>query len=214
MVIELGQEKLRTRGEIMATLRGATRLARDRFDIAVNLDGLLKSRERYRDLLVRLFGFYAPLEAKLFDGLDSFAEAGMELNDRRKSSALLLDLVSLGLTKTQVDAIELCDDLPDMSSPEQTLGAIYVLEEATIGGQFICQLLNQRLGITTEAGSRFFNGYGNDTGLMWRRYCETLETIIVTPEQRWELVDGALATFSKLQKWVELQEVPRCANLQ
>ena len=43
---------------------------------------------------------------------------------------------------------------------------------------------------------------------------DTLETIIVTPEQRWELVDGALATFAKLQKWVELQEVPLCANLQ
>ncbi|HEY3782675.1 MAG TPA: biliverdin-producing heme oxygenase [Fimbriimonadaceae bacterium] len=198
----------------MATLRGATRKAHDRFDIAVDLDGLLKSRERYRDLLARLFGFYAPLEATLFDGMDSFAEAGLDLNDRRKSSALLLDLVSLGYTKSQLDAIELCNDLPEIGSPEQTLGAIYVLEEATIGGQFICQLLNQRLGITTEAGGRFFNGYANDTGLMWRRYCETLETIIVTPEQRWDLVDGALSTFAKLQKWVEFQEVPRCANLQ
>jgi heme oxygenase len=200
MIIELSEERIRRQGETMAALRTATRKMQDRLDMSVNLSRLITSRARYRRLLERLFGFFVPMEFKLDEV--GVPEA-LDLETRRKSSALLLDLISLGSTKTCLDELGVCEQLPEISTPEQVLGAVYVLEETLIGGQFICQLLHQRLGIPPEAGGRFFSGYGGQTRCMWRKYCEVLESTVTTTEQRDAVIEAAIETYSCLQTWLE-----------
>lgn len=200
MIIELSDERIRRQGETMAALRTATRKWQDRLDVSVNLSRLIDSRCRYRRLLERLFGFLVPMEFKLDE---VGAPEALDLEARRKSSALLLDLISLGATKTCLDELGVCEELPEISTPEQVLGAVYVLEETLIGGQFICQLLQQRLGIAPEAGGRFFSGYGSNTRLMWRKYCEVLEASVTNKEQRDAVIQAAIETYSFLQSWLE-----------
>ncbi len=200
MIIELTNERIRRQGETMAALRTATRKWQDRLDTSVNLSRLIASRCRYRRLLERLFGFFVPMEFKLDEV--GVPEA-LDLDARRKSSSLLLDLMSLGATKICLDELGVCEQLPEISTPEQVLGAVYVLEETLIGGQFICQLLQQRLGIAPEAGGRFFSGYGANTRYMWRKYCEILEAAVTTEEQREAVIQAAIETYSCLQAWLE-----------
>jgi heme oxygenase len=45
-----------------------------------------------------------------------------------------------------------------------------VLEGATHGGQFISKHTLALLGVTPETAGRFFHGYGERTGAMWRTF--------------------------------------------
>jgi heme oxygenase len=200
MVIELSEDRIRRHGEGMASLRSATRHWRDRLDEAVTLESLISSRERYQEVLEKLFGFFVPIEFKLDQAEEPF---GLELSERRKSSDLLLDLISLGSTKEFFDQVPFCQGIPEIETPEQVLGAIFVLEQILIGGQFLCQLLQQRLGIAPESGGRFFTGYGAQTRSMWRRYCEALEDYVVTDEQRQEVIASAMETYAALICWLK-----------
>ncbi len=210
MIIELCEERIRRHGEIMAVLRAATRKWQDQLDTTVNLSRLVESKDSYQSLLERMFGFLVPIEFKL-EEVDE--PSGLSLSARRKSSALLLDLISLGASKTCLDQVPVCEDLPAINSVAQLLGTVYVLEEAVSGGQFLCQLLQQRIGIAPEAGGRFYFGYGSMTRAMWRAYAECLEREVLTDAERDEVIEAAIATYQHLIRWLGREETDRECTL-
>ena len=55
------------------------------------------------------------------------------------------------------------------------LGALYVIEGATLGGQVITRYIQSALKIDATNGGRFFAAYGDRTGLLWRDFvrCST-----------------------------------------
>jgi heme oxygenase len=181
-------------------LREATAVAHQRLEDRMNIMGLTGSRGTYRALLARFFGIYQPLEEQL--ARIGWSAAGFDFVKRHKAGILKRDLEVLGLSPDEVDALPLCRRLPPLASLPQGLGALYVLEGATLGGQIIIRQVREKLAIGETTGGAFFAGYGAATGSMWRSFLEVLEHEGGTPSAALEVEQSALATFSCFETWM------------
>lgn len=163
----------------------------------------------YRDLLSALYGFYAPLEQKLA-GIEF--ETALDLPDRLTKSAWIAhDLEALGVERRAIALIPRCAHLPDISSPAEAFGALYVTEGATLGGQVILCALKDRLGVTSESGGRFFASYGASIGPMWRRFVTALDEEGDDPDRADIVAYTAAATFRAFSAW--LPPLPQTAHV-
>jgi heme oxygenase len=184
--------------DILASLREQTRAEHDAAERELGLVDATLSLPRYRRRLEQFWGFYAPLEARLeacecagpLDGLRA---------RHRKSGWLAADLQALGLPRP--DELPRCTSLPDLPGPAAMLGCSYVLEGATLGGQLIGRHVSARLGVSADRGGRFFHGYGDSTGAMWKAFTETVRSFVRTSGEETAIVAAALATFRSLRAW-------------
>lgn len=151
----------------------------------------------YRLLLGRFLGFVRPWEARIRRCLG--AESGL-FEERRKAVRLEQDLRSLGLREEAIEGVALCSDLPRIESVESALGSMYVFEGATLGGQVIARRLRSRFGL--EAGSSFFNSYGDEVGPMWKAFRGVLARHS-SPAADPIVIEAAVETFDRFGRWLE-----------
>lgn len=73
------------------------------------------------------------------------------------------------------------------------LGAMYVMEGSTLGGQYIARHLESVLNLHPGFGDAYFRGYGNHTGEMWRSFKAILTEV---PEPDTEtVITAAIAMY-------------------
>jgi heme oxygenase len=137
--------------------------------------------------LRKLYGFLKPYEEQL-DQHRFGPEWHME--ERHRAHLILQDL-------EPATGLPLCPDMPPLTTRAQLLGAMYVLEGSTLGGQVIARQLT-KAGIETRA---YFTGYAERTGPMWKSFCQLL-TEESTDENQAETVESASLTFQKLHAWI------------
>jgi heme oxygenase len=167
----------------------------------LGFDGVESSLPIYRVLIERFWGFYAPLEELLW--LHDWESYTFNMEERRKSHKLQVDLRALGLSESEVSALPRCADLPDVKEWPQALGCLYVLEGATLGGQIIARQLNERWGIRAENGAAFFSSYGAELGPMWQQFRVLISLQISSDEDCVLAVTAAQQTFEKFRYWLE-----------
>jgi heme oxygenase len=157
----------------------------------------LQSVAAYRELLRAFYGFYAPLEQALepFD----WRVMGLDWSERRKVERLETDLQRFGVDHSTIPR---CTQLPAMTDAASALGCLYVLEGATLGGQFIQKELAARLHITAENGAAFFNSYGESVGPMWAAFRQVLVNFSTNIEREDQIVRAAKDTFEKFDAWL------------
>ena len=183
---------------ILSRLRAETRAEHDAIEAALDMTGNGLTREVYRRVLERFYGFYAPLEPAI-RAVGGWADRGLDLDARRKGPLLEADLRTLGVDAPT--ALPLCDDLPHLVTPADCFGCLYVLEGSTLGGQFISRHVHRVLGVTPETGGRFFHGYGDKTGEMWQSFRAAVTGFVVSPADQDATVAAAKDTFRKLHRW-------------
>ncbi|MBC6698697.1 biliverdin-producing heme oxygenase [Hymenobacter puniceus] len=142
--------------------------------------------------LAGLYGVLALHEAHLQQHADEFA-AAWELPQRRRAHLILADLPALGYTGTP----PLCPAMPPLTTKPALLGALYVLEGSTLGGQIIARQLSNA-GIPD---SQYFQGYGALTGLRWKTFCQLLAES-TTEENEQEIIDSSILVFTTLAAWL------------
>ncbi|RFM29966.1 biliverdin-producing heme oxygenase [Deminuibacter soli] len=149
----------------------------------------------YTRLLRLFYGYYAALETKI---APQVCDKLPDFEARRKAQSILSDMAAID--GGSVAATTLCNTLPDITSYPQALGAMYVLEGSTLGGQIISNMIRQRL---QEAGGAlsFFEGYGEQTAAMWQRFKLLLEDDFSETEKA-ALLYAANDTFVSFQKWI------------
>jgi heme oxygenase len=189
---------------ILERLKSETAAAHHELEAQLDLLNPERTRADYLELLKRFYGFYAPLEDDLLFR-DEWRNLGFDAASRRKVALLEQDLRALGMSEFQIRALPRGqpENLPRLDSVERGVGALYVLEGATLGGQYISRHLAGCLAIGPESGAGFFTGYGPRTGERWREFrafCETFSRQSATPDQ---IVDGALDTFQKFHTWTQ-----------
>jgi heme oxygenase len=145
------------------------------------------SSEATTRFLAKLYGFLKPYETQLDQ--HTFGPA-WNLEARHRAHLILQDL-------RPATALPLCPDMLPLATREQLLGAMYVLEGSTLGGQVIARQL-AKAGIETRA---YFTGYAERTGPMWKSFCQLL-TEESTDENQAEIVESASLTFQKLHAWI------------
>jgi heme oxygenase (biliverdin-IX-beta and delta-forming) len=179
-------------------LRAATRDVHERLHEHPRLKPLADGRiglDAYREMLARLYGFHASVEA-------AFARAAhlapIDMAARCKTPLLVSDLDALGCGN--VERLPLCADLPAIDSAAAFLGCAYVVEGSTLGGRALARAVAPLLG-DGVAGRRFLLGYGERHGAMWRAFTDALET--APPAQHVAMTDAAAATFAAFERWLD-----------
>ncbi|WP_165231876.1 biliverdin-producing heme oxygenase [Aquisphaera insulae] len=185
---------------VLAELKQHTEHLHRRVEGAVDLLRRTRDAKSYARLLGRLYGFYEPFEGWLA-AMRSLDGLGLDLPARRKTPMLAADLVHLGWGPGDVAALPRCDDLPRPRTIASAIGCLYVMEGATLGGQFVRKHVEKALGFSGP-GLAFYASYGKDTGAMWAAFREAAERAVVDPEDRQETLAYAAATFEAFEAWV------------
>lgn len=148
------------------------------------------SREGYYRLLKQFHAYILPCENIILNSSWSSL-----LEGREKTSKLTSDFLDLGISNKRQ-----CEVLPPLICREDILGYLYVMEGATLGGQIIATILQERLGLTAQYGARYFNGYGPNTMEMWVEFCRLLNQLNTSQEQK--LLISASKTYTILIEWL------------
>jgi heme oxygenase len=183
---------------VLVELRAATAALHRRLDTRLPFSRM--DLALYRELMSAYYGFYQPLERALAPWGEIIPE--LEWGRRSKTPYLQADLLALGLSDPQIDALPLCSELPAITNVAQALGALYVLEGATLGGQVLRNLIEIKIGVGSVNGGAFMNVYGAETSALWQRFLECLSPLQAAAE-RLAAVDVAESTFVCFEQWLE-----------
>lgn len=148
------------------------------------------SRPDYIDLLVRLYGFHRPFEQAAREA------AAFDLAGRGRADMLAADLAAFGV---DASASPLCAEVRIDRDEPILLGALYVVEGSTLGGAHIARALGRRY---CEGERRFFLGYGERQGVMWRALVERLETLAEDSAAADLATASAADTFALFEGWM------------
>ncbi len=169
---------------ILQHLKASTKTQHERVENLMNLLDPKLSKRDYSDVLVRFHCLYAELEPLIFERPEWFG-LPLHIGARRKLGLLEQDLESLQLRPLPKPQNEL--RFPTFA---HALGALYVVEGATLGGQVIGRHLEQRLGFTARHGAAFFNSYGDQVGANWREFCAFLTAQAATLNPEADITQG------------------------
>jgi heme oxygenase len=189
---------------VLQRLKAATRAEHDAIEAVLDLMAPGFSLADYHRRLRRYHGFYAPIESLICDAAD-WQHWGLDITARAKTPWLTADLADLGCLADHKELRTvpptLCSALPPIESAASAFGCLYVLEGATLGGRMISRHIERELGLNATHGARFFHGYGEQTGTMWKEFRAALSAFADSPLREDAVVASAIATFAALRTW-------------
>ena len=155
--------------------------------------------EIYKRIIAKFYTYFLPLEKKI---TPFFADNKYvpDFSSRRKASHLQHDLQHYNIS---LETLDFCTNLPDINNQSQAFGALYVLEGSTLGGRFISKKINETIGATPDAGAKFYNGYGSETGAYWKTFCGHLSSYAQDQSYHFDIIETANSTFLKLNSWLD-----------
>lgn len=157
------------------------------------------SIDEYRLVLVRMLGYVEPMEEALSAAA---ADLRLDVERRRKAHLISADLRALGYDASSIRSIPRCTALPDISSVDAALGALYVMEGSTLGGRIICKRVGRSLDLDPESGAGYYHGYGTDTGVMWKELSNAIRSRLAGGGSVSAMAASADAVFESLRKWL------------
>ncbi len=182
---------------LLKRLKVETGPAHDRIEAAMDLDRRIASRDEYRNLLVRFYGFHSAWERSA----SAVAPDRAFFEKRCKTGLLVKDLVALGLREDEIIRLPQCAPLMPLPSPLAVLGSMYVVEGSTLGGAIIAREVERKLGLGAETGCAYFKSYGRETAMMWKEFGATLMAAS-SPEVDDVIVETARKTFDVMHDWL------------
>lgn len=141
--------------------------------------------EDYKKIIHTNYLMLLHSEDKIFEELKDYSEK-LKLSDRKKLPLIEKDLKSLLLEKSVADH-EL-----ELISQHEALGAMYVIEGSTLGGNVIAKQLSKTEGFDGVTFN-FFGCYHENTAAMWKNFKETIDA-----EVREKKYDEVLSGAKKL----------------
>jgi heme oxygenase len=153
----------------------------------------------YRRVLETFYGFYVPVEIDVTRLAAAEPPLGFSL--RARAGLIERDLLALGRSPTELAALPLCSDRPELSCSEDLAGCLYVLEGACLGGRILSPLLHRRLGVAKESGAAFFAGDEERTLPRWTVVVAWLDGLPRTGASTEKIVSAAKSTFDAFARW-------------
>jgi heme oxygenase (biliverdin-IX-beta and delta-forming) len=188
--------------DILLELRDSTRGAHEALERRLDWTAICSSHKGYSEVLARFYGFVRPWESVLREraaalGLESAFEA------RYKNHLLEDDLRVMGFDSDQIDRIERMSlSAFPQKSHAQLLGAAYVMEGSTLGGQMISRLVADKLKLESGAGTSYFASYGSRVGSMWKEFGEVLRQRVYGEEDQRTAIEAATQMFTLIDAWL------------
>lgn len=197
-------------GDVMRHLRDATREAHAATETVVDPAASLADLDGYAGLLARYASFYVAFEAEAEARIAAVAEreapfhgVGGFASDRfLKSRWLATDLAALGRDADRPAA----GVWPETDGLPGVVGAIYVIEGSMLGGRGMAKEVVAKFGLTRDAGARFFDGYGDATGPLWKDFGDWARLNVTTEAGVAAAVAAAKETFARFGRVVAAPE--------
>jgi len=160
------------------------------------MNGSLSTSD-YKKLLTVNYIIHHKLEKKLTDMLDADIFEKLQMHTRFKLTALQNDLDYWAIDPLSLAELDFELFVPERNNAE-VLGALYVLEGATLGGNVIKkQILKNPEFIRHKDGLNYYGVYGDELGSKWKTFVEVLNESVT--EADYELcINSANRTFSNL----------------
>lgn len=183
---------------LLDMLKRETRASHEQLE---RLNPLPTTRADYAVQLAAFYGFVAPWEERLAAALP---ESDPIRAGRAKTAWLASDLAYFGYDVAAIPQASGAS-LPSTASRPQILGAAYVLEGSTLGGQMISQHVERTFGFSGGEGYRFHRSYGPQVGAQWQAFrAELLRAS--SPETDPIIVQAARETFDLIHDWFASQK--------
>lgn len=151
---------------------------------------LTLSRAEFERLIAFQYGLHLALEPQVTAHLDAHWPALAYGETRQKQAALTQDMEQL-----QLPLPETASPADFVNSPYHALGAAYVLEGATLGGQVILRHLKQIPEIAEDSPFHYYGLYGDQVGPRWKTFQSVANTALDSEEKLSAAVEAAVATF-------------------
>jgi len=151
--------------------------------------GATLSLQQYKQILTTNYLVHKRFEHALIAGLDTQTAAELDMSNRQKTDALAADMAELKMPIPEYNT----DNTAFVNNAE-ILGALYVLEGATLGGNVIVK----RLKVNPELNSynlnfNYYQVYGDGLIPNWKKFVEVLNN---QPESTYnDAVSGAKKMF-------------------
>lgn len=168
----------------------------------------MATRDGYLTLLARWWGFH-----RVFEPIVGQAFGRDVAWPRRKLHLIERDLVHFGMNREAIEALPRFAAGTGFDDRPAILGALYVTEGSTLGGQVIAHHIRRSLGdAIASGGCAYYEGYGKrDTAAMWTSFRTFLDRS--GDEGRSEsVIEGARWTFDALRLWLTAGNPPRPAS--
>jgi len=178
---------------VMLSLKEGSREAHLRLEKRLAIKDRFAQIDLYREHIARLASFYAVAETQWAAWLEP------ALNDfpaRRKASLLARDLAAVGGAPISGARV------PSVTDTASALGSFYVLEGATLGGQYLLPLVERRLGLSALHGASYLGSYGTEVGDMWKRFGVAAQAHCQTDDDIGRAVAAARTTFLAMEDWL------------
>jgi heme oxygenase (biliverdin-IX-beta and delta-forming) len=151
--------------------------------------------DTYVSCLLKLYGMIAAWEEWAAPNAPAWVQP--LLAARRRGQLLMRDLTWFGADASG----EARPTLPEMRDDATLLGAMYVMEGSTLGGQLIARHVELVLGLTAGQGNAYFRGHNERTGQLWKEFCDALRTKVADSETD-AVIAAAKAMFGVFGAWM------------
>lgn len=165
--------------------------------ISIQLLSEAVSVKDYQNYLGKMYGLKLGIERNVYPLLKNIFS---DLEKRKKAHLIKQDLLATGMDEKEIDAIPVKNFTP--TSANEALGIMYVLEGSSLGGRFLYKHVNKMLGLSAEKGAAFFNGYGDETGSMWKIFVSIFTEHAINDGNQQEVISAAKDTFDAVGKWL------------
>lgn len=165
--------------------------------LSVNLLSTHVTIEDYKKYLSALFGFVSGFEQYIYPELQSFVP---DLDQRKKTQIIKDDLVKLGENIDELETMPESYFRAMYADPYAALGALYVLESLTLGGELIQKHLEDIMKEPLMGKLKYFVAHGKDAESIWQAFLRNFSSIAENTSKQENIIDGALRTLRLLDQ--------------
>lgn len=172
-----------------------TRLAQNL--LSVNLMSPNVTLNDYKKYLSALFPFVSGFEQYIFPELTQFIP---DLGKRKKTQLIKNDLSKLDETIKDNGMMTESYFKSMYTDPYAALGALYVLESSTLGGELIQQHIQNTLKEPVTTKLSYFTAHGSENTIMWDNFFKNFCEVAEQSDKQENIIDGALRTLRLLDQ--------------
>ncbi|WP_421939745.1 biliverdin-producing heme oxygenase [Pedobacter sp.] len=155
------------------------------------------SIEDYKTLLTINYIIHQKLENLLANMLDADLAGQLEMKSRFKLAALEQDLNYWQIDNLSLPGLDFELFIPQKNNAA-VLGALYVLEGATLGGNVIKKHIMANPAFKGhEAGLNYYGVYGNELSTKWKAFVSLLNESVSEADYK-SCIESANSTFQNL----------------
>ena len=167
------------------------------------------TREQYKALLIRIYGFEAPIESAL-----SYTPH-LVIADRRertRSALIVQDLLALGITPGKITALPQCDSIAPFGDPAEALGWKYVIERPTQLHSAIRRNVVSRVPDIANA-CLYLSSCDGIAAARWQQFGVLLDEVAKRPGATERMIEAAKTGFAAMGGWFRRTTLEQAVHL-